>query len=751
MSVKTISFGLPRNSFNDIIPNTVKKFLEEEISEDIVLKECVSFREQAWKLQQKLGIDFIASNDFTLFDHVLDTTCMLGNIPSRYYWEGGKIPLSIYFTMIYGAQKDKFDVSPLENSQYFNTSYSYLVPEMGDSMQLMYSDNKPILEFLEGKSKGISTTPNILGMMTYLHLSKSKDGNNVLDNFEETLHVYETLAINLKRIDVKSICFYEPLLCQDLTSYQKELYLECYNHLRNILQGIEIQIATFYGNISHNFHFLHTMPIDTIHFDATRLSDLQIDQCVEGIRDNMKYSLGLVDSNSIWINDIQNSVKIANRFITNTSSDRIYIGTSAPLFQGPYDITQETNIPKDMKNVFSCAVQKLEEVVLIRDILNNKSTAKTKLNQNIANITQLKSLINNNNYNKNHSIKPISQKTTAKTIKKQSTKSSILNHVTLGYFHINEASYNAILNPSNEKSRNILASEMKKIIDLQLKYNINMPSCGEIDRFNDYDLYSNAFEGILQLQNNCITTRGDETIPVSIIYDYPKHKKNMFDVELFSKLVNLFSDKQLKISLLGPCGFVNTSSCHPNINPEILKQILGYLVSEEMLKISKMNFCLDESMILVNQDTSKITKNQSITLFVELANGIIQKLTQDNRKISYYFKNIDIQSIIEDIDRIEAFLIMFESANSQHEVCDTLIGYKNLNDFAVGCFQNGTARKISQQEVAKSLKKLLRVISPEQLSIMVDYKMNYDNMDDISKALNIINTTINSVKKTIKQ
>ena len=41
-----------------------------------------------WQLQRDAGIDLIPSNDFSLYDQVLDTIAMVGAVPERYDWDG---------------------------------------------------------------------------------------------------------------------------------------------------------------------------------------------------------------------------------------------------------------------------------------------------------------------------------------------------------------------------------------------------------------------------------------------------------------------------------------------------------------------------------------------------------------------------------------------------------------------------------------------------------------------------------------
>ncbi|MBB3658332.1 hypothetical protein FHX15_003574 [Rhizobium sp. BK650] len=39
------------------------------------------------------GIDVIPSNDFSLYDHVLDTAVMVGAVPAAYGWQSGPVSL----------------------------------------------------------------------------------------------------------------------------------------------------------------------------------------------------------------------------------------------------------------------------------------------------------------------------------------------------------------------------------------------------------------------------------------------------------------------------------------------------------------------------------------------------------------------------------------------------------------------------------------------------------------------------------
>ena len=76
--------GFPR-----IGPDRELKFATEgywrgDVSRDDLLATAKRIRVDNWKLMQQAGIDLIPSNDFSLYDHVLDTIALVGAVPERF-------------------------------------------------------------------------------------------------------------------------------------------------------------------------------------------------------------------------------------------------------------------------------------------------------------------------------------------------------------------------------------------------------------------------------------------------------------------------------------------------------------------------------------------------------------------------------------------------------------------------------------------------------------------------------------------
>src|SRR5487761_1101286 len=107
------------------------------------------------------GIDVIPCNDFSLYDHVLDTACMVGVIPERFAAAAGP-GRETYFAMARGSA----GIRPLEMTKWLDTNYHYLVPEIGADTAFRLDGAKPLAEFREALDRGTRTRPVLLGPLS---------------------------------------------------------------------------------------------------------------------------------------------------------------------------------------------------------------------------------------------------------------------------------------------------------------------------------------------------------------------------------------------------------------------------------------------------------------------------------------------------------------------------------------------------------------------------------------------------------
>ena len=127
--------GFPRIGARRELKFATEKYFRGEISAEELKNTVAAQREAQWKLQKDAGVSYIPSNDYSLYDGVLDASFMLNAIPAR-YTSTGLSDLDVYFAMAHGYQGEKGDVKAFTMKKWFNTNYHYMVPELDDDMTI---------------------------------------------------------------------------------------------------------------------------------------------------------------------------------------------------------------------------------------------------------------------------------------------------------------------------------------------------------------------------------------------------------------------------------------------------------------------------------------------------------------------------------------------------------------------------------------------------------------------------------------
>src|SRR6476659_1938336 len=168
--------GFPRIGQQRDLKFATEGYWRGEVSEPELLETAKRIRLDNWRFMQQAGIDLIPSNDFSLYDHVLDTIAMVGAVPDRYGHGRGPVGLDTYFAMGRGRQDGGVDVTAMEMTKWFDTNYHYIVPELRRGMEFRLSSRKPFEHYEEARALGIETKPVLIGPLTLLLQGKCVDG-----------------------------------------------------------------------------------------------------------------------------------------------------------------------------------------------------------------------------------------------------------------------------------------------------------------------------------------------------------------------------------------------------------------------------------------------------------------------------------------------------------------------------------------------------------------------------------------------
>jgi len=203
----------------------LKKVLENYWSGKTDFKEveavASTLKARHWNYQKDAGIDYIASNDFSYYDNVLDTAVMLGAIPARFK---GLKDEALYFSMARGNK----DAVAMEMTKWFNTNYHYIVPELSLKDSYALNATKILNEYKEAKALGITTKINLIGPITFLGLSKRVDRGDTYELFGKILPIYEALLAEIAKLDDEvTVQIDEPIFVKDSSNLVTMLYVQC--------------------------------------------------------------------------------------------------------------------------------------------------------------------------------------------------------------------------------------------------------------------------------------------------------------------------------------------------------------------------------------------------------------------------------------------------------------------------------------------------------------------------------------------
>ncbi len=82
MTILATNLGFPRIGSHRELKIAMESYWSGKSPAEELLKTAASLRARHWMVQQKAGIDHIPSNDFSLYDQMLDMIAMLGAVPA---------------------------------------------------------------------------------------------------------------------------------------------------------------------------------------------------------------------------------------------------------------------------------------------------------------------------------------------------------------------------------------------------------------------------------------------------------------------------------------------------------------------------------------------------------------------------------------------------------------------------------------------------------------------------------------------
>ncbi|GAA2983883.1 5-methyltetrahydropteroyltriglutamate--homocysteine S-methyltransferase [Streptomyces drozdowiczii] len=377
-------YGYPRQGPNRELKKAIEAYWKGRVTADALRETAADLRRANWRQLTDAGIHEVPTGDFSYYDHVLDTTVMVGAIPERHRAAVAADAVDGYFAMARGTQ----DVAPLEMTKWFDTNYHYLVPELGPDTVFTTDSTKQVAELREALAQGLTARPVLVGPVTYLLLAKPAPGVPAdfepLTLLDRLLPVYAEVLADLRAAGAEWVQLDEPALVEDRTPAELNAAERAYRDLGALTDRPKLLVASYFDRLGEALPVLAKAPVEGLALDFTEAAaaNLEALAAVGGLP-GKRLVAGVVNGRNIWINDLQKSLSTLGTLLG--LAGRVDVAASCSLLHVPLDAAAERDIDRQIVRWLAFARQKTSEIVtLAKALVQGTDTIAGELSANKA-------------------------------------------------------------------------------------------------------------------------------------------------------------------------------------------------------------------------------------------------------------------------------------------------------------------------------------------------------------------------------
>ncbi|QNK85352.1 5-methyltetrahydropteroyltriglutamate--homocysteine S-methyltransferase [Aliarcobacter cryaerophilus] len=752
---KNYVIGFPRIGEKRELKKVLEDYWAKKVDFSEVKYVAENLRKRHWTYQKEAKIDFIASNDFSLYDNMLDSSILLGAIPKRFQHLKDE---ELYFAMARGNQ----DCVAMEMTKWFNTNYHYIVPEISKDTTFKLNSKKVIEEYKEALELGINTKINLIGAITYLGLSKSVDNSDLFAHISSIVKVYKELLEEISKLNSEIVVqFDEPLFVKDLEPKVLSLLKPVYDELSNVSKNIKIVVTTYFEHSNEATKILVNTPIWALGLDF--IHGVKNLESLEFIKNSNKVLIaGVIDGRNIWKSNFEDKLNLLNKISNVVSKDNIIVGTSCSLLHVPFTLSYEDNLDKEIKSWLAFANEKLKELNLV-----SKQFFGSKLSlEDIANIEKNRQ----DNIQRKVSTKIHNQKIQEeiKNLKKferedkfedrikaqrEFFKYDALTTTTIGSFpQTPEIRENRKNYKANLISKEQYESEIKKYIDdcvaFQEEIGLDVLVHGEPERNDMVEYFGQLLEGFAFTQNAWVQSYGSRCVKPPVIFGDVSRPKAM-TVE-WIKYAQSKTSKVMKGMLTGPVTILNWSFVRDDIpRNEVTKQI-ALCINKEVddlqnagIKMIQVDEAAFKEGYPLRAENIKAYENWAVENF-RLSVSSAKANTQIHTHMCYS----EFNDIIKTIEAMDADVISIETARSGNRLLKIFKEVNYKQEIGPGIYDIHSPRVPSVQEMVNQIKALIEVLPKEQLWINPDCGLKTRKWPEVKESLKNMVEAVKIVKNS---
>ena len=754
---KNYVVGFPRIGEQRELKKVLESFWAKKSSFSEVQKVASELKKRHWNYQKDASIDFISSNDFSLYDNMLDTSIMLNAVPLRFSDLKNE---ELYFAMARGNSSSV----AMEMTKWFNTNYHYIVPELSTQDSYKLNASKIINEYNEAKELGIKTKINLIGPITYLGLSKRVDGGDTYEFLEKVLVIYEELLQEISKLDENiTLQIDEPIFAKENEVKVLSLIKPTYDRLAKVSPNINIVVTTYFEHSNEATNILVHTPIWGIGLDF--LHGAENFKLLDTISNSDKQLIaGVVDGRNIWKNDINSTAKLLENIATKVDKEKIIISSSCSLLHTPFSLEYEQKMNSEIKNWLSYAKEKLHEISLISKIffkeeLTTSESTLIQENEEANKSRKTSTIIHDKdvqertkNITKTHRDGKYEDRI---KLQKSLLKYSDLATTTIGSFPQTQELRQARKDfKKSTISQEDYEAKMKAYIDecvsFQEECGLDILVHGEPERNDMVEYFGEQLKGYGFSENGWVQSYGSRCVKPPFIYGDISRPKPM-TIEWITYAQSK-TDKIMKGMLTGPVTILNWSFVRDDKPRSEVSQQIALAISDEIddlqnagIKIIQVDEAAFKEGYPLRTQKIKEYEEWAVRDFKLSVSTAFQE-TQIHTHMCYS----EFNDIIRTIEAMDADVISIETARSGNELLHIFkeVGYKQ--EVGPGVYDIHSPRIPTVDEIVTQIRLLLEVLPKEQLWINPDCGLKTRKWDEVKPSLKNMVEAVKIVRDELK-
>ena len=760
MSLVTYS-GFPRIGLKRELKRSLESHWRGDTSAEALLDTAAMLRQRHWQLAVDAGADVVPCNDFSLYDHVLDTAVLFDAIPSRYRPVFDENHLDGYFAMARGHKRGGHDLHALEMTKWFDTNYHYLVPELEAGQRFALNANKPLAEFYEAQAQGHKARPVLLGPVSFLLLSKSVDGSDRLALLDALVLAYIELLGQLADAGAEWVQLDEPCLVLDLDADDHAAYRQAYATLA-AARTPHLLLASYFGALGDNLKLATSLPVDGLHIDLVRAPE-QLDAVLDALPEGQVLSAGVVDGRNIWRSRPDRVTALLKKAHARIGSERLWIAPSCSLLHVPIDLNAENALDPPRRAAMAFARQKLEELRVYADALVGIPEANAALaaQQSLLKAqSQAPGIVDASVRARLRALGPQaplrrSAYATRSIVQSETLVLPPVPTTTIGSFpqtdalrkaraahragQLDDAGYDAVLE-----------AEVERVVRFQEHIGLDVLVHGEPERNDMVEYFGEQLDGYLFTKLGWVQSYGSRCVKPPVIFGDIARPAPM--TVRWSRYAQSLTDKPMKGMLTGPVTMLQWSFVRDDLPRETVCRQIALALRDEVHDLEAAGIRviqIDEPALREGLPLRRADWPSYLAWAVEcfrITAGGVRDATQIHTHMCYS----EFNDIIEAVAAMDADVISIETSRSRMELLDAFVRFRYPNGIGPGVYDIHSPRVPDSSEMLDLLHKALDVLQPEQLWINPDCGLKTRGWPEVEQALQHMVTSAQQLRAELK-